>query len=145
MIALLLIAPSLFSQDTQKIKNKPPNKAVITVYYFHGQYRCMTCNNMEKWAEEVVSTKFKTELENGMIKFQPVNCDKKENEVFTRKYLLSNKHVILSKTESDKEKSWKELDKIWEMVGDKATYQVYIENEIKEFLKQKTVNPAKNN
>ena len=57
--------------------------------------------------------------------------------------IFANKHVISSKIESDKEKSWKELDKIWEMVKDKAKYQAYIENEIKDFLNQKPVNSSK--
>jgi hypothetical protein len=90
---------------------------------------------MEKWAKEVVNTEFKTELEKGIIKSQPINYATKENKGLTKKYSLSNKHVILSKTESEEEKSWKELDTIWEKVKDKAEYQAYIENEIKEFLK----------
>jgi len=48
--------------------------------------------------------------------------------------MLSNKHIILSKSEYSKQEIWKELDKIWEMVQDKTKYQAYIEKEIKDFL-----------
>ena len=115
-------------------------KQTFIMYYFHGHLRCTTCKNMEKWAKHVMRIKFKNELKQGTIKFQAINYETKENEHFLDKYMISNKHIILSKIESGEEKSWKELDKIWIMVQDRPIYETYIENEIKDFIKKPKAN-----
>lgn len=89
--------------------------------------------------------RLKKEHEQGLIKFQAVNYEIEKNWSYFDKYLLSNKHIILARVESGKETSWKELDKIWEMGRDKTEYQAYIENEIHDFLKPKSVDSAKRN
>jgi len=91
---------------------------------------------MEKWAKYVMRKKIRNELKQGTITFQSINYETKENEHFLDKYMISNKHIILSKIESGEERSWKELDKIWIMVQDRTKYEAYIENEIKIFLKK---------
>jgi len=146
-IQLSFILVVLFSTNVILGQDKAAEKNVASptfiVYYFHNQYRCITCTNMKKWAKEAVETTFKKELAQGIIEFQAINYETKENQHFIDKYMLSNKHVILSRIESGNEKSWKELDKIWKMVRDKTKYQAYIENEINDFLIQKTFQTGK--
>ena len=134
-----LLYSSLPGQNIQHSDSIKTNVAIATVYYFHGQFRCTTCNNMEKWTQEIVETIFKKELDKGVIKFQAINYETKENEHFNNKYMLSNKHIILSRNESGTETYSRELEKIWEKVRDKTKYETYIENEIRAFLKHKNV------
>lgn len=98
---------------------------------------------METWTKEVVKIKFKKGLERGAIKYQAVNYELEKNWSFFDKYLLYDKHIILSRIESAKEKSWPEPDKIWIMVQKKELFHSYIEKEIRDFLTRKNDNSNK--
>jgi hypothetical protein len=61
-----------------------------------------------------------------------LNVEEKSNEHFIRDYALKTKSVVLvSPVKKDR---WKNLDKIWDRVGDKEGYMQYIHEELKGFL-----------
>jgi hypothetical protein len=39
--------------------------------------------------------------------------------------------VILSRVENGKETTWKNLEKIWELVGDKGAFVKYVQDEVR--------------
>ncbi len=78
---------------------------------------------------------FSKEIDGAIIELKIINIDDKENEHFIKDYDLYMQAVILSKIVDDKEIMNKNLDKIWDLVENKEKYYLYIEQEIKEFMK----------
>jgi len=84
----------------------------------------------------VVETDFKDELGSGLLEFKAINIDEKENMHFVDRYQIYIKALILSLVKDGKEVKYKNLDKIWEKVGNKIKYSDYVRKEIADFLKE---------
>jgi len=109
-------------------------KTRFIVYYFHGDVRCSTCHKLETYAKEALDTYFADEVASKDIIWKVINVDKSENRHFVQDYRLVTKSVVLSEVTGGKENRWKNLDLIWQKVGDKDGYLQYIRDSILEFL-----------
>lgn len=127
-VAVISASSSVFAQDNQPL-------AKITAYYFHGSFRCVTCNNMEKYSREAIETNFKDALASGKIEFKAVNVEDRGNEHFVNDYQLYTKSLILSLVKDGKEIKSKNLDKIWELARNKQKFIDYVTGEINGFMK----------
>ena len=110
------------------------NERHIIVYYFHGKYRCHTCKRIEKFTKEVVRDFYGDEIEAGSIALKIINVDEKENSHFSKDYQLFTKSVVVSDMVNGKERRWKNLQKVWELVHDENAFKEYISSEIKAYL-----------
>jgi len=108
----------------------------VTAYYFHGTFRCPTCHKLEQYAKEAIESNFKDALSSGMLTFKVVNVEDKGNEHYMADYQLYTKSVVLSLSKNGKEVRSKNLDKIWEYVGNKDRYEKYVRDEVAAFLKE---------
>ena len=108
----------------------------IIVYYFHGNLRCITCNKFEQYSKETVETNFKDEIASGKIEFKVINVEEKGNEHYVDDYKLYTKSLVVSLVKDGKEVKSKNLEKIWEYVGNKERFFAYVKNEIANFLKE---------
>ncbi len=108
----------------------------VTVYYFHGRFRCYTCTNMEKYSREAIEANFKDAVASGKLEFEEVNVEEPGNEHFVKDYQLYTKSLILSFVKDGREISSKNLDKIWELSRDKKRFQDYVAAEVSNFLKE---------
>jgi hypothetical protein len=106
----------------------------LIVYYFHGNVRCPTCNTLEAYSKEAVETLFPDELNSDRVEFQVVNYDESWNEHFLADYDLSFQSLVLVEMKDGKEVRFANLDKIWDLVGDKAAYFEYVRNQIDTYL-----------
>lgn len=102
----------------------------LIVYYFHGDQRCPTCHKLETYAKEALDAYFANEIASKKIVWKVVNVDKTENSHFVQDYQLVTKSVVLSEVANGKEVGWKNLDQIWQRVGDKESYLQYIRDSI---------------
>jgi len=107
-----------------------PTKAIV--YYFRTNYRCATCMKLQAYTQETVEKLFADEVRRGEIKFVMLNVEEKPNEHFIQDYSLKTKSVVLVSTK--RKDQWKNLDQIWDRVGDKTGYMRYIQEELKGFL-----------
>lgn len=107
----------------------------IVVYYFHTTFRCHSCNMIEKFTKEAVESGFASELNNGTIELKIINIEEKGNEHYAEDYKLYTKSVIVSDVKDGKEITWKNLDKVWTLLGDQAKFIEYIRTEVKTSLK----------
>ena len=123
------------SAVTSKIDSTAENRVII--YYFHGNRRCQTCINLEKFARQAVDSNFAERIENGILEFKAINVDEKENEHYNEDYELYTKALILSRVKDGKEVDWINLDKIWELVKNETKYKDYVTSELNEFLGDK--------
>lgn len=115
--------------------DKPSNSKVVA-YYFHGNYRCPTCHKLEQYSREAIESNFKNELALGKLAFVAVNIDEKGNEHYGNDYQLYTKSLILSLVKDGKEIKWKNMDKIWEYVGNKERFIDYVKSGVTDFLKE---------
>lgn len=102
----------------------------LKIFYFHGNVRCPSCKKIEAYTKETITSRYKPEMDSGLIEFTEINIDKPENEKFIEQYRLTTKQVIVSEFENGKEKRWKDLDRVWELLGNKEDFQSYQEMEI---------------
>ena len=108
----------------------------VAVYYFHGNFRCVNCRNIEQYTKEAVEKYFQKELDAGTVAFKVINIETKGNEHFMNDYELYTKSVVLSLVKNGKEVRSNNLTKIWEYLRDKGAFHQYIKNEIEKYLKE---------
>ncbi|MBN1602903.1 MAG: hypothetical protein JW915_14945 [Chitinispirillaceae bacterium] len=125
-------APVVTQSSTIDVKSQ--NKKVV-VYYFHTTFRCQSCNMIEKFTKEAVESGFASELKNGTVEMKVINVEEKGNEHFAKDYKLYTKSVIVSDVKDGKEITWKNLDKVWTLLGDQNKFIDYIKTEVKTSLK----------
>lgn len=109
----------------------------IVIYYLHMNRRCMTCEKLEAYSKEAIDSGFAEQLKDSSIVFRAKNFEQEGNEHFAKDYKLFSQSLILSRQQDGKEIEWKNLDKIWELVGDKDQYITYVQTEVKNFINPK--------
>lgn len=107
----------------------------LVVYYFHTTFRCRSCNMIEQFTKEAVESGFAEELKKGLVEMKVINVEEKGNEHFAEEYKLYTKSVIISDVRNGKEASWKNLEKVWQLLGDQDKFKEYIQTEVKTSLK----------
>ena len=117
-------------------ENTQKGGSQVIGYYFHGNFRCPTCHNLEQYAKEAIENNFKDELNKGVLVFEAINVEEKGNEHFVNDYQLYSKSLVLSLVKNGEEIKHKNLSKIWEYVRNKEKYVNYIKNEIDAFLEE---------
>jgi len=138
LILLLVVgfAGHLFFGASPAMAEGTSTSGTVTAYYFHGTFRCPTCHKLEQYAREALENNFKDALTSGKLKFVVVNIENKGNEHYVNDYQLYTKSLVLSLTKGGKEIRSRNLDKIWEYVGDKTRYENYVRDEVAAFLKE---------
>ncbi len=106
----------------------------IRVYYFHTNTRCFSCYKIETLTESTLLEDFAVPLEEGLVTWRPVNVEEPENEHYVEEYEIYTKHVIVSEVENGKEVRWKDLTRVWDLLGDQEAFQAYVREEMREYL-----------
>jgi hypothetical protein len=123
--------------------SKPLNAAVpeagssndkVVVYDFHGTARCSNCIKFEAYSQEAIRSAFSSPLGNGRLEWRVLNVDEPANRHFIEDYRLITRSVIVSKISDGKQVEWKNLQRIWELVGDKPAFVKYIQDEVSSYL-----------
>ena len=104
------------------------------VYYFYTNVRCATCRKLEAYSQEAVDSGFVKLISDHCLEFRGVNTDDEANAHFLKDYELYTKSVVVVAYDQDKQVRWKNLDKIWELVGDKPKFLAYIRSEVDAFM-----------
>lgn len=120
--------PSAQTSESEKKQN------IVDVYLFHGTYRCHSCNKMEALAVEAIDESLAEQKKNGTVRFQHVNIEEDTNRHFIQDYRISAISIILSQKSGDKEKQWKNLDKVWVLLHNEQKFKEYVVKEIKAYL-----------
>lgn len=134
---LLLMALAIVLCVHSVIVNAETSSAdSVIVYYFHSNFRCVNCYNIEEYTKEAIEKYFQKELVSGKISFKAINVDTTGNEHFTDDYKLYTKSVVLSLVRNGKEVKFDNLAKVWEYLRNKDAFQQYVKNEIEKYLKE---------
>lgn len=123
--------PVSSSQVAEESRN-----AKVIAYYFHGTFRCSTCQTIEKYSKEAIEHYFANELKNGTLEFKSLNVEEAENRHYVQDYQLFSRSLVISLVKQDKEVTWKNLTDVWKLVRDKDKFFQYVKDEVEKFLKE---------
>ncbi len=107
----------------QTISAVPQMNDVLTVYYFHGNQRCMTCNKIEQLTQQAVENKYPGELASGKIVFRAVNVEEPGNEHFVKDFSLTTRSVVMQQNGK-----FKKFDEVWTFVREPEKFTEYIQD-----------------
>ena len=113
-----------------------PQSDYVSVYYFHGDFRCPSCRKIETYTKEAVEGYFGGELSSGKLVFRMVNVDRKENQHFIKDYRLYTKSVVISLVKDGKEVKSENLQGVWNYLGDKQKFLDHIKSGIDKYLEE---------
>jgi hypothetical protein len=123
------------STDTSKNTSvNPKEDNQLVVYYFMTSARCFSCHYIEEKTRAAINETFAEQLKSGRLVIKTINIEVSPNEHFVNDYKLYTKSVILSDTKSGKEVNWKNLDKVWQLIGNDQGFKEYIVKEVKTVL-----------
>lgn len=111
--------------------SSPPK---VLAYYFHVTVRCVTCRTIESYSREAIEQGFAKELKEGTLELRPVNVQLPENRHFIRDYQLYTRSLVLVKLRDGKQVEWRNLEKVWELVGRKRDFFKYVQSNVKAYL-----------
>ncbi len=101
----------------------PVRSDALTVYYFHGTQRCMTCNRIEELAKAAIQAKYADELADGRVVFRSVNVDEPANEHFIKDFQLASRTVVMAK-----DGKYETFDAVWTLVGEPGKFSSYLQD-----------------
>lgn len=119
-------------------KNPQVEDRKIVVYYFHRTMRCATCIKLEEYSDEAMKNGFTAQLKNGQLEWKIINIEDAGNEHFEDDYQLYTQSLVIVEIRNGKQQRWKNLEKIWELVGMKEAYLHFVQEEVKSFLEVNT-------
>lgn len=112
----------------QELKHK------VVAYYFHGTARCPSCMKIEAYSADTIKSKFANKLQDGTLEWHVVNIDEPQNQHFVQDYKLVTKSLVLVEVKDGRHGRWKNLEKVWDHLGNKDSFSAYVETELKGFL-----------
>lgn len=102
----------------------------VIVYYFHANSRCYTCRTIESYTNEALEATYANELVSGQMELRVINVETPGTAHFITDYQLYAPSVVLVRFDNNVQEDWKNLDRVWQLVGDKPTFLAYVQNEI---------------
>ena len=109
---------------------------VEVVYYFMTTQRCQNCMKIESYTKEAVQEQFSEKLNNETMILKIVNVDEPQNQHFIHDYQLYTKSVVLVRYRDGKQVEWKNLEQVWNFLGDKTAFKEYVVREVNAFVKE---------
>ncbi|MBN2224923.1 MAG: hypothetical protein JW765_09640 [Deltaproteobacteria bacterium] len=107
----------------------------VNVYYFHGNYRCISCRTIEMYTREAVNEAFLTEMGDGSLHLKVLNMQDPKNEAYIDDFTLEYYIVVLEKVVDGKRVEWKKLEGVWDLYNDKPAFKKYVIGETRNYLK----------
>ena len=84
---------------------------------------------MEAYAEDALREGLPDAFESGELEWQAVNVEDPQHEHFVEEYELTASALVMVLLENGKQKQWKDLGRVWELVGDEWEFKEYVLDE----------------
>ena len=108
----------------------------VIAYYFHGNFRCLSCVKIETLSRKAVTEGFPEEIKSGGLEFRDVNVDEPENRHFIEDYQLTNKSLIVVELREGRQVRWQNLQKVWTLLDSEREFISYVRDGVSGFLKR---------
>jgi hypothetical protein len=119
-----------------------PNSAIgnhiVHVYYFHTTQRCASCKKIEAWSDAAIRAAFERALGAGNLEWEVINIDDPLNRHFVDDYKLYTKSLIVVDRVNGEQARWKNLEKVWQLLQNEASFRQYVQTEIRAYLEQRS-------
>ena len=106
----------------------------VVAYYFRTTYRCSSCRRIEAYSREAIESGFAKELKDGTLAWRVVNVEERTNRHFIQDYQLFSKSLVLVKMKDGKKAEWKNLMKVWQLLGNREAFLRYVQVELRSYL-----------
>ncbi|MFG0288040.1 MAG: nitrophenyl compound nitroreductase subunit ArsF family protein [Rhodopirellula sp. JB044] len=122
---------STSSPDVDAVLN--PTNGIVATFY-HGNVRCPTCQNIERYAHDAITRNFADEMASGEIQWKTTNYEAPANQPDAERYEIFSSTVVLIRMVDGKPADWRNLNRVWEFVGDEQAFQQYVAQQTREML-----------
>jgi hypothetical protein len=106
----------------------------VIAYYFHATARCPTCLAIEGGARAAIERALPEELATGALEWRSVNVEEPENEHFVTELRITGSSLVLVREEGGRVSRWTNLERVWDLVGDDASFEAYVVESARGFL-----------
>jgi hypothetical protein len=112
---------------------QPTHKVIA--YYFHNTQRCMTCNKIERLAQETLREQFSRPMQEGELEWRVVNMEQPPNTHFVQDYQLVASSLVLVDLHDGTQREWINMQRVWQYVhDDEARFKEYVAEQVREYL-----------
>jgi len=118
--------------------NSAARNHVVRVYYFHTTQRCASCKKIEAWSDAAIRAAFERALGAGSLEWEVINIDDPLNRHFVDDYKLYTKSLIVVDRVNGEQTRWKNLEKVWQLLQNEASFRQYVQSEIRAYLEQRS-------
>jgi len=127
-------AANAASETVAKPEGATKVPRTVVAYYFHRTQRCKTCLTMEAYARDAIREGLTDSVDSGELAWRAVNVEEPEHEHFVKQYDLYASALVMVEMEGDEVKRSKNLEQIWDLVGDESKFKAYVRDEALAFL-----------
>ncbi len=120
--------------ETAVEPSSTPENHQIIAYYYHGNRRCKTCRTIEAYAAEAIQTGFADALDAGQVDWQVLNFEDSANAGAVEDYDLVSQSLIIVEWQDGEKLRWKNLERVWKLVGEKKAFLDYVQQEVAAYL-----------
>lgn len=106
----------------------------VVVYYFHGNVHCPACDKIEALGRAAVESGFEEEIRKGLVEWRPVDTDRAGNEHYVYEYALLTRSIVVSDVRGGRQKGWKNLDRVWELLDTPKAFTRYVQDEVAAYV-----------
>ena len=128
-----LLVLMLFLPPPGQTENRDASPRFIATYFLTN-LRCPSCLAIERLTAETIRVVFAEELSAGLLEWRTINIDGEGNYHYVKDYSLYTKSVIISEYVNGKETRWKNLPKVWELLGNEDKFSKYLKDEMTAFM-----------
>jgi len=89
----------------------PVQDEQVMVYYMYPAIRCVTCNQIEAVARQVVHEDFAEARRAGRLRWREVNIT--ENEALAKRYNVASSVVVVVRRRNGADVDFRRLDEVW--------------------------------
>ena len=133
-ILLTLTAMFVITLVTGAAQAADAPKDRVVAMYFHRTERCPTCQKMGSYSEEAVKAAFTDEIKASRVAFHFIDFEAEKNARYTKAYDISGPALVVAKISGNKVASYRNLEDIWDKVGDKPAFLRYVQENVKACL-----------
>ena len=109
----------------------------IIAYYFHTTYRCATCRRIEAYSREAIDTGFARELTGREARVPARQHPASRKPAFHRGLPALTKSLVLVRMKDGKQVEWTNLDRVWELTGNRDAFVGYVQQGVRGYLEKK--------
>ncbi len=139
---LAFVAASIVALVVKEVRPSPAAKAEaqgpfngLSVYYVHGNTRCVSCRKIETLSHEAVAKGFPQEMKQGRVEWHVANYQAPGYESFEKAYEIEASTVVLIEFRDGKPGRWRNLAEVWNYLNDGPRLGGFVQEAVGSFLK----------